>query len=747
MKGGEILFVLAILAYVVLEGFQRPEKFYIQGEDDGDDDAPDAPIVGCTDPFAENWNPQAELYGDPNATSGIVDAMNTMVCQYQSPSIYEEENTVTNIQTGLELITDKMEMRFVCFNPDDPERATVRKFEFKEGVYDGSFRDEQMNPDFACFENEYLLGHFYEPWAILANERAGLFEETEYSTGDAFTMSISKVQVNEPYDFDFLVDNLRFKWNPNDADQMTTFANMPPNAGIYSADADTNARGETFSFGQLMDERRVAINRGEWDYHDPIYGGLMRVGDPSKGNSFDLDIDKNAMISWGQGPGYNYFTAFSEINTGIYTTQQDLGFGQDSWEDGYPTTFGIRPVIYEQMNFDKSGVTSVWEYAIRKGQGFASNSSFILVGNNPTWRPQFEGYLGYDGIACENPETDESACFALSERDKEILEFRKRAFDAKSGDYVVRQKNFEVDSQTWQFQLCVARKADEAYDEFYATEGGNYTEENYHATLYAMQLCREEFGEYPGELGDYFFATSIGNMNTPVETVATRNLAEGDPVPPAIYEGAINDATRNLEYPFPRGNFYGSLPGTNFFVNDYDVAGTEYEPTVLGPSFVGSMPLDFGNNWDGVARNSCPASHPEFIRFCQTGRTSDADIVRDAIELSTDMKPLNFMTWKGFKNWVLFVYGIDPRRDHPFCSFPHVFSDKTWDAVMEPEFNSLVSIPEDQPRAVPYVSAVDVGIWLKSSFGIDSPWDQYGQIVIPYNDIKDAQLQICNNAQ
>lgn len=650
MKAAEVILLLAVVVYVVIESQPKPKP-------KKQDVVPDTVRTGCTDPFAMNWDPTAKYSIE---VTSLETAMNQQVCQNVDPTVYgpgiflgknavrRENGSVNDYSLNFVCYddrTDEIVLRDGYRNPNDPE-------------------NKKIHPNVGCFEGEYFVG-VLEKDAIMVKEEREAYPETDHSTGDAWGSGISVYKPQEgdrfePSDFfDHIVQEHNPGYGPNAGDIPNLWQRS---ANYWHSQYDQSmARQEIFDLLDVLRQRTEQAQAGNADtWSDVYFGRLMRVGDPAFGAMMDLDFDKSGYIGASEHSASGYelkvatdsYQGYENFMGMIFPSiQGPMGDVQGGPQiDGFTGPNGELNEFVLDADLDKDHGFSIWEHFVFAGTSLlsANDSSYLGfndVVNQPIWDGGRHGVLGYDGIACsktEGPFPTETACFALTEEDKMMLEMVRTATDEKHGWYKVNDadKFSEKVDEVGTYQMCI-RELDALGPDF-KDALSEWTQ--YHnpgvSTGVGVQLlanyCILESlllsGKPYDKPSDYYDHWDYINMaETPgggINNRAMGNMSYDDdivvPIPPIPeFEEELHGIEMNIRFNDSVQSVYGVSTG---FLNpdpgfkDHNIHKNNAESALI---VTGSYPYAYGMDL-GIARDSCPASHPHFVRYCNVSQTSDS---------------------------------------------------------------------------------------------------------------------------
>ena len=622
-----MLLAICVVAYIELT---REETKGV-GEGLDDPKPQEGPRIGCTDPYATNWYPQADYFGlEP---SSLAEAVEGQVCTY--PYLNQYNSAGAPVVLGKDLANQNQfnesfnyALANVCYQTAG-DNVVVRHLT-------GNQNAKQIHPLTSCHEGEIFLG-VIDKEHILLDEREGQFPETEYSTGNfvGSGQSILKPQDGQAFKREFYFEHVKTDTNPGFGAAMDQIRDTwyTGDNGRNTASFQPLTPAEFFNVKVLKERGEAAASGNLSTYRDNMYGKLFLVGDPRYGNLIDFDFDKNAMIGTAVG-GLAFENAIGQLKQmtwemyqgpgGLAYTEDQENYGvqfqtSPTGELSYPTPEGTENVVLNQLDLDHDGFVSFYELMLMHGA--ADRQSIDLSTPAPRlWNLDDVGPLGYDGIACsetENPYDGDVACFPFSEDTTNLLLSSRMNF-ANGGEWM------HLNSES------AFGDAINGFSDF--MECFNFEVEQYERTF---ELEMEAMGLTPGEIEDYIgplkveYCIQKASFNTGVDVDFIRATGFGN-IP-----FRMNDYDVTIEVPegLPMAGAeivpkYIEVSGPNrtLATRRYaapDVTTSILEDTAVEGAFTDMQyPYDFKGD-QRLARQACPASHPNFVRFCQQAFTSD----------------------------------------------------------------------------------------------------------------------------
>ena len=645
-----------------------------------------APRFGCTDPFAKNWDSQAEMYGQAGPATSLHNAINGQVCTYAERfgQTHPLMQLIPDSQAWM--FTDWVrgggsfnDMAFrdtfmgnVCYD-DSSDEVVIRHWDANRD------NPKAKSPLMACHDGEIMLGVIEQQHLVL-DEREGVFEETSYSTGNWAGLGVSVMVPPDGARFDrtYYFENMYDETNPPGypaAGQITEYS--------LQYHSGSNPIGPLAAQVTRTNNKRTMRLRGEAasqldqnkDYKDNMYGRLWRVGDPRVGTLGDLDFDKDGRIGSGFTNAASHENALQWLlllNLNTYNPsglQNQTGvYGYDGQEEGLTLTYTNPEVLEEygidewltlQMSdLDKDGRLSFWELA------------HVVLGHSSSrvWFPERYGLLGYDGVACgDRPEHDlsEVACFPFSEQSMDELEskrddlFKEWDWYAANTNEVQIDRSFMTDISTCLYYEEWPENFDEVQflmlqqgQTYGAWQDSSMTEMGYD---FCIKLKAQEYGFDPKNIynalhGDRPYTRRLGDEVdlSPGGSPGLLSPFHGGDWPEnpcysqtRFYtlecERVYVDIPEDSDVPV-KGRIEATAPESINILNpgeglEFLYGGHPFFETFEGENY--NYPHDYNEDSGDLvlARKSCPASHPYFVRFCSVGDTSD-NLVGETIDIA-----------------------------------------------------------------------------------------------------------------
>lgn len=560
MKTGDLLLAVGALTYAAIK---VAEKSRPQGVSSGG--GPEPIRYGCTDPFAANWDPQALAYGETGVTQDFWDSFNNQVCEYYNDPSFLDVQVGEQVRTGYDWIYAPSNRKDVCWSPEDPKSVLIRAAEVSH--------DDQFSNLTPCPAGSYLVGVIDSAAVLRAPE--GTFEDGPFSASSAFGESLKKPQDGDIYDgmafFEYLVEQ-----HDPVGDSFSTLATTPLTSQSFQL---------YYLYNNLavMKERFGSMSSGRMRFYEPIYGTPWKIGSADTRNFADFDLDKNGVIS----------TLFGMTATETEGPQLLSWPGLENEYENWGS-----PVL-RNIDVNNDNFVSIFEilmytghvmgYAISQVAPWMAGSRFFRA-----WSEEDFGYLGYNGITCSDTEiySDEDAenlCFNFRKKDIEYLEGLKEGYDDANlawnvvdpADSILLRDFYLCFRQNLNARECRRALGDKNYDRAL----GYHFNSNMQYYQNEETSASNELSPLDAEGTNNVSGTSFMNryFDDVPKTPLTEN-SQGTPIGPYRYQEFFNTA----------GDFSSNPP---------------------------SMPSDYINAWDGQARLSCPASHPYFVRFCQSDFT------------------------------------------------------------------------------------------------------------------------------
>lgn len=705
--------LLAACAVVYLELTKEDDQDRV-GE--GPEPSP-GPRFGCTDPFAKNWDPQAERFGQVGSATSINNAMNGQVCTYDQR--FGEVSSAMDIpglprnrawhftdwvRGGGYYDHDSYQDSFmgnVCYD-DTTDEVVIRHWDANRD------NPKAKSPLMACHDGEIMLGVVEQSHLVL-DQREGAFEETEYSTGNWAGLGVSVMVPPDGMRFDrtYYFENMYDETNPPDypgAGQLPEYTLMwhtgtnPVGPNAYQLITSGNKR--------TMQKRGIAAadpanNRG---YKDNMYGALWRVGDPRIGTLGDFDLDKDGRIASGSQTGsphenallWTSMTMMPNFNASGIQNQNGI-FGYSGEEEGIrwnwstPEQWAAGPDEFDEpyvhlmgFDLDKDDRYSFWEAAhVARAHSTAGRAFGIETPGARVWFPYQYGMLGYDGAACadrEEIDMAQVACFPFSEQSMDMLEVeRQRLADTHPWYSLNTDEVQQARSHLNEVAACMRDGGEwaEAFDEVQEmmlmqgqTDGAWQPVPMRQMGLdFCIKLKSAEYGFDPDDLYPVYYgdrpyemvpmdtedvnAASLPSQSSPYHPM---NGGPGEyPNDPPCYSqsvGMMMECER-VYVDIPKES---DLPVTGIVEAKWAKAVSQHDDSPFGPGgqfFMGShpffetfqrnqynWPFDWNENSGDlvIARNSCPSSHPYFVRLCSVSETSD-HLVGETIDIDYNELP------------------------------------------------------------------------------------------------------------
>ena len=655
------------------------------------------PRFGCTAPFAKNWDPQAERYGQEGQAASINQAINGQVCTYAQR--VGEVSSAMDIP-GLDRFRAWHMTDWVRGGGDYSDQAYSDTF-MGNACYDDSSdevvirhwdanRDnpKAKSPLMACHDGEIMPGVVEQNHLVL-DQREGVFEETEYSTGNWAGLGVSVMVPPDGMRFDrtYYFENMYDETNPPDypgAGQLTEYTLYWP-TGENPIGPLAYALVQTRNKTTMKKRGEAAANLQEnKEYKDNMYGPLWRVGDPRIGTLADLDLDKNGRIGWVPGattgsPHENVLlwtrlVSFDDFNPSGLANQNGI-YGYDGTPEGVTLGWSTPELLdtlddgddvidqyvhMMQMDLDKDDRVSFWELA-HVVKAHASRR---------VWFPD-EGILGYDGVACadrEELDLANVACFPFSEVSMDSLEVERQRIADTNPWYQLNTDESELDTAfLTDVEACMRAGGEwpENYDEIQemmlmqgmGPGAHQFQPMRMMGLAFCMKLKSEEYGFDP----EAVFAKIHGHQPYERKRFDEEDLTPGNPsVQSPYYETGYPE---NPCFSQTKGNMAecqrvyveipreSDLPTTglieamwpqtiNALGDESNFGGLEF--FMGGHPFFDTFPTETGYqipyDWNedsgdlAIARNSCPSSHPYFVRLCSVSETSD-HLVGETIDI------------------------------------------------------------------------------------------------------------------
>ena len=654
MKTGQAILLLAICVVAYIE-LTREETDRV-GE--GPEPSP-GPRFGCTDPFASNWYPQAEFYG--SESSGFGQAMDTQVCTYPRLNGYEEAGYIF----GRDLASQNQHLEVFDYAQANAcyqiagDQIVVRH-------WNGNNNPDRIHPLSSCLVDEVMIG-VMDRNSILVDVE-GTFPDTEHSTSKYLETgtSVLKPKDGQAFDRSYFFEHLVTKTNPGYGPGGGNIPDVWYVSDSMNASATANYL-DYFAFfnDQVMEERAEAASKGQFsEYRDNVYGKLWVIGDPKFGNLIDFDFDKNGLIGRGASPSFelgiaqykhigwneqqgNGLMFQTEDSPGIYVDPALHGVpwltSPNTGEVHFPKPDGSVNDLLQQSDLDHDGMVSAYELMLLHGA--ADNTAFDVKPR--LWANEDAGILGYDGVTCsesENVYDDDAntACFPFSEMSKRML-IEER----------LRYANDDTGTQwNWLNEPDIYMKSTNAWSTFSYCGNlelgtGQYDDLFMQAILDALPDPSVNIPDFVvGILMNQYCIKRASIVNDVPEDLVSSIILGNIPFKWVPHESTTGQWEGTLTIEIPKGMPHSgemisalvvrTLP-QQFYAGDYT---TQSQFLYAAPDRVNSMLEDTadGNYIAGfdhpyafkgdqqIAQTSCPASHPNFVRFCQTAYTKPTRI-------------------------------------------------------------------------------------------------------------------------